>query len=156
MVANNAKSKALTVGDELDFITDVEALLAYFDERGVNVSDNEADRIRSLEILKDKAALIGVPFLIKRWRFTDSTYDKTRFFVSAEIILRDGREFVLNDGSTGIADQLWKLTEVREATGRADIAHVGRMVGKGLRKSDYTYTDEKGNETPATTYYLDF
>ena len=46
-----------------------------------------------------------------------------------------------------------KLTEARKAAGHPT-PQAGRMVRKGLSRSDYKRLDEKGKEQDATTYYL--
>lgn len=60
----------------------------------------------------------------------------------------DGTKFVINDGSTGIRDQMKALVN------RLDGKFHPFTLENGLRESEYTYTDDKGNETPAITYYL--
>lgn len=96
------------------------------------------------DVVADKGTLVKVPFVGLRWRFTEGDMGS---FVSLEIVTEDGRRLVVNDGSTGIYRQLRTLTD-----------ETGRMQGitcrKGLRRSDYTYADEKGLERPATTFYL--
>lgn len=96
------------------------------------------------DVLEDKAHLVGVPFVGLRWRFNAGDAGE---FVSLEVITEDGRRLIINDGSTGIYRQLKRLTD---ETGRT----TGIACKKGLRRSDYTYTDEKGESRPATTFYL--
>lgn len=135
---------------ELDNVRSVSDALAFFAKVGVDVADYEMDGIRHIEIVKDKDALVGVPFLLLQWRFNEGQFGT---FVSAEIVTQDDTVLVLNDGSTGIAQQLKELTEYRERNNHPT-PYAGRMVKGGLSRSDYTYTDDKGKEVPATTYYL--
>lgn len=103
-------------------------------------------------IVKDKNVLIGVDFLILDWRFTDSSkYEGD--FVSAACVTKDGRKLILNDGSTGIRDQLKLVTSERIKKGH-DHPQAGILVQNGLVRSDYDYTDEKGKTTKASTFYL--
>ena len=105
----------------------------------------------------DKGNVIGVPFIIVDIR----TYgeDKWKYGVPWVTLLcvtktpvkdRQGIErnrIVINDGGSGIARQVVGFLE------RTD-RRKGLLVEGGLRVSEYTYTDEKGNELPAKTYYL--
>lgn len=144
-----------------------DAILAFFADAGINVNDNEADGIKSLDIVDNKDKLIGVPFLIVQWRFNESDKYKNEdgtngTFVSAEIMLTDGTLLVLNDGSTGIARQLRELSDRRIEAGHG-MPYAGRAVNKGLRKSEYDLPIEKvvngkivTEDTHGVTYYLDF
>jgi hypothetical protein len=144
-----------------------EQILAFFQDAGINVNDNETDGIKSLDIVDNKDKLIGVPFLIVQWRFNESEKYKNDdgtngSFVSAEVMLQDGTLLVLNDGSTGIARQLRELSDRRIAAGHA-MPYAGRAVNKGLRKSEYDIPVEKvvggkivTEDTHGVTYYLDF
>lgn len=105
--------------------------------------------------LLDKAELVDVPFIVLRWRFAIPGEGKPRYksdnnpegeFVSVECITENDRKVVFNDGSTGVYAQLKAVSE----TGRQQ----GGRCGKGLRVSEYSYSDEKGNQIPAKTYYL--
>lgn len=97
------------------------------------------------KLLDNKDQLIEVPFLAIAWDFHQGTHGE---FVSVKVMTKDGQKFVLNDGSTGIRDQLMSYSANSGNYG-------GLFCMKGLRRSDYTYTDEKGNESGASTYYLD-
>jgi hypothetical protein len=92
----------------------------------------------------DKAALVDVPFVIVNMRM----YEDGQFgeFAILFLVTEDGRKCIINDGSTGIRQQV--KTMINEGvTG-------GVLVRKGLSRSDYKYVDDKGKETPATTFYL--
>jgi len=98
-----------------------------------------------------KRRLVGVPLLFLFWGFNKGDQGD---FVSAHVVQTDMRgqvvgKFIINDGSTGILNQL------REYTNRTGSMQ-GLFAPKGLRASDYTYTDEKtGEDKPATTFYID-
>jgi hypothetical protein len=106
-----------------------------------------------------KDDLIDVPFLIVDIRVNPN--GEFGEFVSVCGLLEDPerRPFVINDGSTGLAEQAKGLVN----GGR----RAGILVKGGLRKSEYMYQatdldgnpmkDEKGKDVkpiPATTYYL--
>lgn len=142
---------------------------AVFRDADLAAIDSFADAVKALEsfnvavektsdygtgfaIVKDKNVLIGVDFLILDWRFTDSSkYEGD--FVSATLVTKDGRKLILNDGSTGIRDQLKLVTAERIKKGHPH-PQSGIMVQNGLTRSDYDYTDEKGKTTKASTFYL--
>ena len=100
----------------------------------------------------EKARLVKVPFIVLAWAF--HTGDNGAF-VSATIVTKTGEKLILNDGSTGIRDQLAKVTDKRTARGLDAVkATSGLDVPGGLRRSDYKYRDDRGEEKNATTYYL--
>lgn len=102
-------------------------------------------------LLKDeeKDGLIGKPCMFVTWRFADGDYGE---FVSAHVMVELGKDkyakYIINDGSTGICAQLRDLTD-RQPDSRMLFAP------KGLRRSDFTYTDGDGKSKPAHTYYVD-
>ncbi len=97
------------------------------------------------DLVGDKADLIGVPFVIAMLRWNDTT---DGVFVSVMAFKEDGTKIVFNDGGTGVYQQL----QTYVAKHKRD---TGIMCPKGLRKSDYMYTDKQtGKERPATTYYI--
>lgn len=83
---------------------------------------------------KGKATLVDVPFMLLEWTFRDGDFGT---YVSCRGMTKDGRKFILNDGSTGIAEQLAKLT--KDNAGRLS----NLVVHKGLRVSEYP-TDASG------------
>jgi hypothetical protein len=97
------------------------------------------------KLLDNKDQLIGVPFIGITWDFHQGDHGE---FVSLKLMTKDGLKFIVNDGSTGLRDQLIAYSKKKNTQG-------GLFCEKGFRRSDYTYTDEKGKESPATTYYLD-
>ena len=102
----------------------------------------------------DKKDLVNVPLMLLTWNISDPT--KSEFegqYIVVRGITRMGKRFRFSDGSTGIFQQLRKLTGVRRAQGYAT-PNAGLVIEKGLVKSDYTFLDEKGKPANATTYYL--
>lgn len=98
-------------------------------------------------MLESKDVLIGVPVLFLSWSFSEGQYAEE--FVSARVITKDGGKYVLNDGGTGIRTQLREFTDTHD--GRTG----GLLARRGLRRSDYDYTDDKGKTQAASTYYVD-
>jgi hypothetical protein len=94
---------------------------------------------------KEKDTLNGVPFLAVNWQFVMGDFEE---YVSVKLVTQDGRKLIVNDGGTGICQQLRTLSNTKKV-------YSGLFVKNGLRKSEYTYTGPDGKETPATTYYLD-
>lgn len=100
-------------------------------------------------LLNNKAILTGVPSLFMEWAFRDGDFGRP--FVSVRVVARnaDGgmSRYIVNDGSTGIAEQLAKYTKDTGKTGGLFAAH-------GLRASNYEIETEEGPKS-ATTYYID-
>jgi hypothetical protein len=100
-------------------------------------------------LLNNKAILTGVPCLFMEWAFRDGDFGRP--FVSVRVVARnaDGgmSRYIVNDGSTGIAEQLAAYTKKTGKLGGLFAAH-------GLRKSDYDIETDEGPKA-ATTYYID-
>lgn len=97
-----------------------------------------------------KAALVGVPLVILGWTFAAGDYGT---FVTMYILTKDGRKLIVNDGSTGIRQQLETITAQRTERG-AKQPQMALKCLKGFSKADYTYVDSDGKRSPATTYRL--
>lgn len=93
----------------------------------------------------DKSKLVGKRMVIISVGINSGNFG---LFVTMAVATEDGKLLIVNDGSTGIRDQVKDLIQT---TGRWG----GWEVSKGLRVSRYEYVDEKGNEIPAETYYID-
>lgn len=103
-------------------------------------------------VVDNKERLVGVPFLILEARFNESDMSDEPF-VSLTAVTKNNEKVIINDGSTGIRAQMQRIIARRTAQGHA-APHAGILVPTGLTVSRYMYTDEKGAERPATTYYL--
>lgn len=112
-------------------------------ESGVLVADQEIGD--GFKLLDNKDNLLGVEMLLVSWDFHNGDHGE---FVSAKVVTRAGDKYIVNDGSSGIRDQLQGLTSSKGSYGPL-------FCRKGLRRSDYEYTNEDGKKTPAKTYYLD-
>lgn len=117
----------------------------------VDASEEIGDGFTLIKSDEEKAKLVGVPMILISWNFNAGDFAKT--FVSIRGITQDGLKFVLNDGGTGIRDQLDKYT------GQMG----GLFVPHGLRRSDYGLDSENkpvklgspDQVGKATTFYLD-
>lgn len=100
---------------------------------------------------ESKRRICGVPLLFLFWQFSDGIGEKGEKVTAHVVQLSpDGvvsGKFIINDGSTGIYEQL------KEYTSRTN-ASKGLFVPKGLRASDYI-TTINGRDEAATTYYID-
>lgn len=108
----------------------------------------EADKVlgTGFGVADEKAAYIGVTFVIlKADRNVSDKGEKGRFW-SLHCVTKDGRKVILNDGGSGIAEQLDALYERHPET-------LGKpmLVKKGLRASSYVHP----TAGPSITYYLD-
>jgi hypothetical protein len=92
-------------------------------------------------ILEDKGRLVGVPLLIVKWNFHPG---KGGDFVSLWILTQTGERYIVNDGSTGIKEQLQTYTA---ETGRNAMLRADR----GFSRSDYVHPEHG----PSTTFYID-
>jgi hypothetical protein len=99
----------------------------------------------------DKETLIGVPFMIADTRFYWSEkYDNP--VVSLMVLTKDNEKLVINDGSTGIMEQVRVMLQ---ASGRKS----GILCSNGLRKSEYTVEvhdpfEDETKTIQAATYYI--
>ncbi|SRR5258708_463556 len=103
---------------------------------------------------KEQSKLEGVPFVIVD--IAERAGDFGPYY-SLQVRLRnpiviDGTEtdrVVINDGSTGIYEQLSSMLDNGQAP------QVPYFVSHGLNASHYKYKADDGTEKPATTFYLD-
>lgn len=159
MATKNAVVKSAKFSDEeLSSVKSFEDALATVASVSEGVLEQIGDYGNGFIVLKDKDALVGVPFIVMAWTFHPSEFkDENNLpteFVSAYVVTKNDEKWVLNDGSTGIRDQLAKVTSKRIESGDEVNAFRGLACPQGLSKSEYTYVDDKGREIPAKTYYL--
>lgn len=126
--------------DAVRLATEVHGTLTYADQE---LGDGFA-----LLTKEQKNLLCGVPILLLEWKFRGGDFGN---FVTMRVAARnpDGTmsKYVVNDGSTGIAEQ---LADYQQNTGRTG----GMFVGKGFRRSDYE-VEINGETREASTFYLD-
>lgn len=122
----------------------------------------ESDKVlgTGFGVADEKAAFVGTPFIILKAETNPSEKgDKGRFW-SLHAVTKDGRKVIINDGGSGIAEQMDELTtrhgDLFLAT--TDEKQFRRMslakpmlVKRGLRVSNYTHPQHG----PSVTYYLD-
>ena len=108
----------------------------------------------------DKATLVGVPFLILEWRFSQGDFGP---FVSVSAVTKHDDKVIFNDGSSGVRQQLQTVTDQRRERGHAH-PQAGLVCEEGLTKTSY-FANAKTGETsntpqtgdgwgPASTYYI--
>jgi hypothetical protein len=129
-----------------------DAAVGFLKENGVAIEHAAAVLVDEFPEV-DKKDLVNVEFVLFNWTISEDGGDYGSQFVTCRGITRTGNRFRFSDGSTGVYRQLVKLTSDRLKDGSAT-PNGGLMCGKGLTKSEYTYTDEKGKKTPAVTYYI--
>ena len=140
--------------DELREIDSAGAAVRLLADHGMVVTDLSEILGSGFDVLdtKEKSKLVNVEFLILDWHF--SMGDKGEF-VSLSVVARDGRKFIVNDGSTGIKDQIKALNDAGYSG--------GILVRKGLRASEYWMNPKDVTEKSskpvegwerAVTYYL--
>jgi hypothetical protein len=100
----------------------------------------------------DKSMLVDRDIILCDWTFNVSkTVTQGGIpvrFVSVTVFDVETRTMaVFNDGSTGVFAQLEAYTEKHDKVGAIRLR-------QGLRVSEYDYVNEKGDTTPAKTYYL--
>jgi hypothetical protein len=118
---------------------DALALVAeMYGEQSTSITDIEIGN--GFRILNDKDRLVGVPFVILA---TSEHMGDYGTFWSALGVTMDGSnaKFIINDGGTGIAEQLEEIVKV---TGRPG----GWHFPQGLRKSEYPTCPECGLPCP--------
>lgn len=159
--ARAAEDVTPEIADELDSATFSDAELrgiGSFEEAMALASDkfggivDAASEIGSgFVMLDNKDKLIGEPFIILSMSFPEGDFRDadgvTSHFVVARLVTQHNDHFVITDGGHGIYSQ---LDEFYVRSGKSG----GILVKGGLRKSEYEYTDDKGNVSPAVTYYL--
>jgi hypothetical protein len=119
-------------------------ILKQLEAKGEVMSSSEMGNGWAILSGKEKARLCGVSLLVLAYNFNDGDNGE---FVSAQVVTNSER-LIVNDGSTGIYQQLKDLSEAGET--RAIYCK------RGLKRSDYTFTDPKTKEEKeATTFYLD-
>ena len=137
---------------DLAAIDSFQSVLDSFKSLGL-MPESMSDYGTGFEICKNKDRLVDTDLVIVEWRFNHSEVGTEGVFVSAAVVTKNGEKWILNDGGTGIYQQLRLVTDQRNKAGHPH-PQAALMVRGGLTKSEYTYEDEKGKRTPATTYYL--
>lgn len=151
--AEVAKRARLT-NDELRALNP-DNVMEFFAGKGTKVTDLSAELGSGFDVLPTdkKGKLVDEQFVIIEWHFSKG--DKGEF-VSLAVMTAEGKKLIVNDGSSGIRDQIHDLEN------RGVEAPV--LVKRGLRVSEYWYDEETGekfknesdgdNLKKAETYYL--
>lgn len=148
------RSTSIFSSEELLKADSWDAILALVAEKthAANAHDELGD---GYDLLKDKNRLVGVPVLFVQWDIRVGDYENNGVkseYVSAHVAVQTTRglqRYIVNDGSTGMSQQ---LVDYSNRTGQFG----GLYAPRGLRKSEYEYTDPAtGKVTPAETFYID-
>lgn len=131
--------------ESLAAITSFADAMALIESAGIEIHSTEeyGDGFKLLTTA-DKTQLVGVPFVVLGIKFAEGDYGDD--FAIIHLVTEDGRKCIITDGSTGIRAQAKRYAEKGITA--------GLLVPRGLVQSDYTYLNDKGVETPATTFYL--
>lgn len=111
----------------------------------------------------EKSKLVGKGFAIVGWSFNPGDFGP---FVSAIIVTQDGGKFRINDGSTGVYQQLLDFSNEHKRFGGITVPHGLRVsqydtcaeCNRPRRKDDAvcaTCGDETDRRSRGETYYLD-
>jgi hypothetical protein len=161
IAAKEAEFRANITGDSTALVTAGNREAESWDDVAALVEERPEEVTILDDYLKldNKKALLDVPFWINRWWFTDGDqidpdsgeprqFAVLRVLVSKEIRTESGdtNKVVVTDGSTGIYQQLRKITQKTGKTG-------SMMVRHGLRVSQYTAATAEGPKQ-AETFYL--
>lgn len=125
-------------------------------------SFDDLDQLDTISVIQGldvavKEDLIGKAFIVTKITVNEGSFGP---FVSLEYVTRDNHAGVLNDGSSGIMAQCVAYIDAKGlSTGDGktyDLVDAGMPLksSRGLRKSDYEYTDDKGKVIPASTFYM--
>lgn len=156
VVAIPADKFNLTKFENIEVLPDSwDSALAFMKENGVTI-DNAAAVLPEDFPLIEKKDLVNVPLALFNWTISDPNDSNNKGdgqYLVVRGITQGGKRFRFADGSTGIYQQLVKLTAQRIRDGYVT-PNAGLIVEKGLTKSEYTYTDDKGKKSAAVTFYL--
>lgn len=126
--------------------------LSYLESQGHGVVKSTDVLGDGFEVLQDKKRLIAVPFVIIDWDYVPGDMGR---YVTVRLMTAENRKFRISDGSSGIYQQLEKLTEEKGMKS-------GLAVPGGLRESTF-WIDKAGTpvneDSPdrvkkVTTFYL--
>lgn len=146
-------------------IEQLKAITSFDDVKALALELN-ADVVSSVELgdgftlldTKDKRLLVGKPLMILTWNFSLGDIGE---FVTARALVQEPNgsygKYIINDGSSGIYEQLKRISEANPNAGVVTAV-------RGLRVSEYKVpvevTDQETGETTtvmkeSTTYYID-
>lgn len=153
--ADETESTALAIVDgfteeALRDIDSFDAVISLTGGTGTNIADVLGAGFAVLDEQANplgKGLLVGQKLLVLKYGVHLS--EKTgKEFTTLHIVTEPGDKWIVNDGSTGIHQQCKSL---KEQLGTI----CPLLVPRGLRVSEYDYTDEKtGAVSKAKTYYL--
>lgn len=144
VAAANAIAKRLFSDDDLRALKSMSDLTDLLNSRELNVTTITDVLGDGFELVDENDILVKIPFVMLTE--TESMGDFGPF-VTIRVMTKDGRKLIVNDGSTGIRDQMRSL--------RAKGIELPVWVPGGLRVSRYQFIDPNtGEEKSARTFYL--
>ena len=152
-MTDNLPARPRLTNDELRALN-ADNIMAFFESKQATITDLSAVLGSGFTVLPtdDKFRLLNSELIIVEWHFAVGDNGE---FVSLAVVTKDGQKLIVNDGSTGIRDQ------VKDLEARGIFPPV--LVSRGLRVSEYYYdpndSDKKSRTQvegyrKATTYYL--
>lgn len=136
--------------DDLREIETFDDLVASLNAAGLELIDTD-DYLGSgstVLVKQERMRLVGVPFVVMQWNFTESKDHAGAWFVYVEVMtVKDGVRYAFTDGSKfGIRDQLATITM---RTKRFN----GAQAKRGLAHRDYEYIDPYTGDTNKVNVY---
>lgn len=150
--ANKGEIKPINVSPKWGDINSVQDALKVIESNNIGFVDiSEDNNEDGFELVKEKDDLIGVPMTVLGWRTSNGDFGE---FVSVRAITEDDRKIVFNDGSSGVMATLHRTETRLNMNSLKEWLFIPIILEKGLRASNYTFTDDQGKEKKATTHYL--
>lgn len=114
----------------------------------------ESEQLDGLALV-DKASLVGTPFRITGFYFSENDKSIGYVYVDGEDV--DGNTFTFNDSSTGVRAQIIAYLQTKgddSAVSSGEYVNVSLVIPNGLRVSEFVINDERGRPKNARTFYL--
>lgn len=164
MTENNAYASDENTSDEVEtrtvFNTEQLKAITSFEDAMTLIEQEFGGEIYTTDMLgdgftlldsKNKTQLVGVPFIILSATISQSKEFKNEDgspaeFASCKIVTKDGRKLILNDGSSGISEQIATLWRMEPRSKGKPL-----FSARGLRVSEYTHPKWGASKT----FYLD-
>lgn len=141
--AVDVASPRVSEGQLADIASFDDALALVQDVFGGQVVEADKTLGTGFAVLEDKNRLIGVAFIAVRIDIhPDGDHGP---FTSLHVVTQDGRKYIINDGGTGIHEQVRELY-IR----KPDLVGLPLLVRQGLRRSDYIHPEHGAS----VTFYL--
>lgn len=139
----DTKGKRVSEGQLADITSFDDALALVQDVFGGEIVEADKTLGTGFAVLEDKNRLLGVAFIAVRIdRHPNGDHGP---FTSLHVVTQDGRKYIINDGGTGIHEQVTELY-----SRKPELVGLPLLVRQGLRRSDYVHPEHG----PSVTFYL--